>query len=85
MMRIFTICFVANLFADEPPPLDDEVDPKSKPGLFSGGQGLFDDSESDNDSWPTNGVQHKAEEKALDKSIGNKAPIQVNCPQEKFL
>lgn len=43
------------MFSDEPPPLDDfndELSPKLKDqGIFSGGDGLFDDLNDDESFW----------------------------------
>lgn len=52
------------MFSDEPPPLDDsdeELSPKSKDqGIFSGGDGLFDDLNDDEPFWGT-GASEKQE------------------------
>lgn len=48
------LLFLGNTFSDEPPPLDDEEEfsPKSKDqGIFSGGDGLFDDLNDDEPFW----------------------------------
>ncbi|KAJ8963320.1 hypothetical protein NQ318_018789 [Aromia moschata] len=74
--------FVGNLFSDEPPPLDDFEDtvlPKSaQSGLFSGGQGLFDDNE-DELFWGQKNKPTKSEPKAAEE----KAKPEVQAAQNK--
>lgn len=58
MMKFIIILF-PDLFSDEPPPLEeDEISKPIKTGLFSGGQGLFDDDEDEADNfWNPNPKQ----------------------------
>ncbi|KAF5286996.1 hypothetical protein FQA39_LY16110 [Lamprigera yunnana] len=40
-----------NLYSDEPPPIDEIIDNNNVRGLFSGGQGLFDDVDDNVNLW----------------------------------